>query len=164
MFTKYKIRHYNFKLLIMVIALAVIGIFAVGSAEPSLQSRQIGGFILGVVLMLVLSLFDYSVLLNLYWVMYVVNIALLLAVIFLWRRCKWCAEMAEKLRESSFSHPSLPKFSLFCSWHSLSRSIIKSLILFKMIFLCCVLFAVPTALVLKTARSFNHHRFCALCL
>ncbi len=83
MFTKYKIRHYNFKLLIMVIALAVIGIFAVGSAEPALQNRQIGGFILGVVLMLVLSLFDYSVILNLYWVMYVVNIALLLAVIFL---------------------------------------------------------------------------------
>ena len=42
MFTKYKIRHYNFKLLIMVIALAVIGIFAVGSAEPALQNRQIG--------------------------------------------------------------------------------------------------------------------------
>ena len=83
MFTKYKIRHYNFKLLIMVIALAVIGIFAVGSAEPALQNRQIGGFILGVVLMLVLSLFDYSVILNLYWVMYVVNIALLLSFIFL---------------------------------------------------------------------------------
>ena len=83
MFTNYKIRHYNFKLLIMVIALAVIGIFAVGSAEPALQNRQIGGFILGVVLMLVLSLFDFSIILNLYWVMYVVNIALLLAVIFL---------------------------------------------------------------------------------
>ena len=41
MFTKYKIRHYNVKLLIMVIALAVIGIFAVGSAEPALASYSL---------------------------------------------------------------------------------------------------------------------------
>ena len=43
MFTKYKIRRYNFKLLIMVIALAVIGIFAVGSAEPSDWRIHTGG-------------------------------------------------------------------------------------------------------------------------
>ena len=77
MLRQYKIRYYNFKLVIMVIALAVIGIVAVGSAEPSLQNRQIAGFAFGVFLMLVISLFDYSVLLNLYWLMYLFNILLL---------------------------------------------------------------------------------------
>ena len=81
MLKQYKIRHYNFKLVIYVIALAVIGIIAVGSAEPELQNRQIAGFAFGLFLMLVISLFDYSVILNLYWVMYIVNVVLLVMVI-----------------------------------------------------------------------------------
>ena len=61
----------------MVIALAVIGIIAVGSAEESLQSRQIAGFVVGVFLMIVLSLVDYSVILNFYWVIYILNLIIL---------------------------------------------------------------------------------------
>ena len=64
MLKQYRIRNYNFKLAFMVIALAVIGIIAVGSAEESLQSRQIAGFAFGVFLMIVISLFDYSVILK----------------------------------------------------------------------------------------------------
>ena len=82
MLRRYRIRHYNFKLAIMVILLAVIGIIAVGSAEPSLQKRQLAGFAFGVFLMIVISLFDYSVILKLYWVMYLLNLALLILVIF----------------------------------------------------------------------------------
>ena len=61
MLRQYKIRYYDFKLVILVIALAVIGIIALGSAEPALQNRQIAGFAFGLFLMLVISLFDYSV-------------------------------------------------------------------------------------------------------
>lgn len=81
MLRQYRIRHYNFKLLFMVLALSVIGIIAVGSADPSLQNRQLAGLVVGVFLMLVLSLFDYSVILNLYWVIYLVNVVLLVLVI-----------------------------------------------------------------------------------
>ena len=81
MLRQYKIRNYNFKLVIMVIALALIGIIAVGSAQESLQTRQIAGFAIGMFLMLVLSLFDYSVILNFYWVIYVFNVILLILVI-----------------------------------------------------------------------------------
>ena len=148
MFTKYKIRHYNFKLLIMVIALAVIGIFAVGSAEPALQNRQIGGFILGVVLMLVLSLFDYSVILNLYWVMYVVNIALLLAVIFLGEDANG-AQRWLKIAGIQFQPSELAKILIILFLAQFIKKHYKKFNTFKMIFLCCILFAVPTALVLK---------------
>jgi rod shape determining protein RodA len=74
---QYRIRDYDFKLIILVIALTVIGIFAIGSAKESLQSRQLAGFVLGAFLMLVISLFDYSVILRFYWGFYILNIVLL---------------------------------------------------------------------------------------
>lgn len=80
MLRQYHIRDYDFKLIILVVSLTVIGILAVGSANQSLQPRQIAGFALGFFLMTVLSLFDYSVLLRLYWIMYAVNIFLLVLV------------------------------------------------------------------------------------
>ncbi|MCM1122332.1 MAG: rod shape-determining protein RodA [Eubacterium sp.] len=77
MLRQYHIRDYDFKLIVLVVALTVIGIFAIGSAEESLQSRQIAGFVLGFFLMVVLSLFDYSIILKFYWIMYLFNIVLL---------------------------------------------------------------------------------------
>lgn len=80
MLKRYKIKDYDFGLVIMLIAISIIGILAIGSAKESVQDKQILGFILGVFLMIVISLFDYSFFLNFYWVMYFLNIALLLSV------------------------------------------------------------------------------------
>lgn len=80
MLKQYRVRDYDFKLILLVTALTVIGIFAVGSAEESLQRTQMAGFIFGMFLMVVISLFDYSVLLKLYWLFYAGNILLLLLV------------------------------------------------------------------------------------
>lgn len=77
MLRQYHIRDYDFKLIVLVVALTVIGIFAIGSAEESLQSRQIAGFVFGFFLMVVLSLFDYSIILRFYWIMYLLNLVLL---------------------------------------------------------------------------------------
>ena len=83
MLKRYRVRDYDFKLVIMLIAISVIGILAIGSAQKSIQDKQIVGFILGVFLMIVISLFDYTALLNLYWVFYILNLALLLLVEFM---------------------------------------------------------------------------------
>ncbi len=80
MLKKYRFRDYDFKLIILLIAITVIGILVIGSARESTQSKQILGFVMGLFLMIVISLFDYSSLLGLYWVMYVGNLALLLLV------------------------------------------------------------------------------------
>lgn len=80
MIKQYRIRDFDFKLVILVTALTIIGIFAVGSADESLQTTQITGFIFGFFLMVVISFFDYSVLIKLYWLFYIANIALLLLV------------------------------------------------------------------------------------
>lgn len=77
MLRHYHIRDYDFKLIIFVVALTVMGILAIGSAKESLQSRQLAGAVFGFFLMLVISLFDYSIILHFYWLMYVVNILLL---------------------------------------------------------------------------------------
>ncbi len=80
MLRQYRIRDYDFKLIALVVALTVIGIFAIGSAKESLQSRQLAGFVFGAFLMLVISLFDYTVILRFYWVLYALNILLLTLV------------------------------------------------------------------------------------
>ena len=83
MLKKYRIRDYDFKLVIMLIAISVIGILAIGSAEKSVQDKQIMGLVLGVFLMIIISLFDYSALLNLYWIFYILNVVLLMLVEFM---------------------------------------------------------------------------------
>lgn len=81
MLRQYHIRDYDFKLILLVSALTVIGILAIGSAaSESLQTKQTMGFVLGLFLMLVISLFDYSVILRFYWLIYLLNIALLVLV------------------------------------------------------------------------------------
>ena len=83
MLKQYRIRDYDFKLIVLVAALTVIGILAIGSAKESLQSRQIAGAVFGAFLMLVISLFDYTVILKFYWILYLLNVALLALVKFM---------------------------------------------------------------------------------
>lgn len=81
-FRRYRLRDYKFSLVILVLILSILGILVVGSAQESVQSKQIIGVVLGVILMVVISLIDYRWVLNLYWLLYVVNIILLIAVFF----------------------------------------------------------------------------------
>lgn len=77
---KYKLRYYNVKLILFLIALTMIGIMAIGSASPADQQKQTAGFVFGFFLMVVVSLFDYGFFLKFYWVFYGLNILLLVAV------------------------------------------------------------------------------------
>lgn len=79
---KYQLKNFNFTLLISVLLLSVVGILAVGSALPSAQNKQILGVILGVFVMLVIAVIDFEWVLNFYWIIYIVNILLLLCVEF----------------------------------------------------------------------------------
>ena len=80
---KYKIQDYNFKLILYLVALSIIGILAVASANPDSREKQILGVCFGIFLMIVLSFFDYSFFLHFYWVLYILNILLLLSVEFM---------------------------------------------------------------------------------
>lgn len=83
MLKQYEFKNYNFRLLILLIAVSVLGVLFVGSARSSLQNKQIMGLALGLVALLVVSLMDYSYILNFYWVLYFLNIILLVLVKFI---------------------------------------------------------------------------------
>ena len=79
---KYHLKDYNFTLIIAVLLLSTIGVLAVGSALPSAQSKQIIGITLGLIVMVVISLIDFNWMLGFHWVIYALNLFLLLWVEF----------------------------------------------------------------------------------
>ncbi len=81
-FTKpYHIRDYKFNLVILVMALSVIGVLAVGSAKAVNQPKQMFGVATGVVIMVIVSLIDYIWIADFYWLIYLFSVAILGAVL-----------------------------------------------------------------------------------
>ena len=79
---RYKISNYNFLLVINAVVLTIYGIFIIGSAKASVQSRQIMGLCIGITAMVIISLIDYTIILKLQWIYYAMACALLAMVIF----------------------------------------------------------------------------------
>lgn len=82
MLKQYQIKDYNFRLIIYVTALTLIGINVIGSAQRSVQNKQIFGLCLGLAAMAIVSIIDYSFILKFSWLIYAFNIALLSLITF----------------------------------------------------------------------------------
>lgn len=80
MFRNYKLKNLNLRLIIAVIALTIIGIFVIGSANSDYQNKQIMGMVLGLIVMAVMALIDFEFLLQFYYVYYGLAIVALLLV------------------------------------------------------------------------------------
>lgn len=80
MLKQIKLRNYNFRLVLYVVVLTILGILVIGSARESVQSKQVMGLVMGIVLMIMVSVTDYSFVLRFSWIFYVVNLALLTMV------------------------------------------------------------------------------------
>ena len=78
MLKRYKLKNYNFLLVILLITISTIGVLLIGSAAREYQSRQLIGLITGLILMVVISLIDFSWILNFSWILYVLNLVLLI--------------------------------------------------------------------------------------
>ena len=77
MLKQYKLRDYKFRLILWVLALSILGLMVIGSAKQDVQLKQLLGIIGGVGVMVVVSLIDYTWLLNFYWIWYVICLAML---------------------------------------------------------------------------------------
>lgn len=81
----YKLRNYNFRLILFILIICGLGIAIVGSANDGEDSgavmKQAIGMIIGFSGMIVISLIDYSWVMKFYWVIYVFNLGLLAAVL-----------------------------------------------------------------------------------
>lgn len=82
MIKQYKLRFYNFRLLFLLLLTSSAGVLLVGTARKDLMTKQLTGVVLGMVIMVILSLMDYSWICNFQWIMYGANILLLLIVRF----------------------------------------------------------------------------------
>ncbi len=80
----YNYRHINGRLLIWVYALLILGLNVISSAtvnsETNYEGKQIFGIVVGTIVMLILMFFDYHFVLKFYWLIYLFNLGLLLAV------------------------------------------------------------------------------------
>ncbi len=147
MFKRYKIRNYDFKLIIMILLLATIGVFAVGSAEESLQSKQMFGVIAGSVIMIVISLMDYKWLLRLNWIMYLGNLILLLAVKFLGDEGQLGAQRWLEIGSFRFQPSETAKILLILFFAQFIMKHKEKLNTFRIIISCVVLIMIPWYLI-----------------
>lgn len=86
-FKDYRFRYFNIRMILLILSLAVIGILFVRSATIGTGSdtfnKQIFGVVLGTACMLFVAMVDYHWVLSMYWLLYVVNIGILLATKFM---------------------------------------------------------------------------------
>ena len=146
----YRIRDYDFKLIILILSAAIIGVFAVGSAKVSLQMRQLYGVVFGVFLMIALSFFDYHIILKFYWIMYIGNLGLLSAVLF--TKAGDTGGGAQRWFEIGglrFQPSELAKIVLILFFAQFIMKYKEKLNTFKCILVCIALAAAPWALIYK---------------
>lgn len=80
MIKHYNLKSYNFALMVLVLLTTTYGIIMINSANPTFTAKQCLGFAISFVAMLILSFLDYNWILRFYWLIYLVNILILLAV------------------------------------------------------------------------------------
>ena len=81
MFRRYEIRDYNLRLVLWIVALSSMGVLLVRSAMESLGGRQFAGALAGFIIMLVVSMIDYSWILHFHWIIYAFNLVLLVSTV-----------------------------------------------------------------------------------
>ncbi len=150
MLKRYSIRNYNFRLVIYLVALTVLGILVIGSAkEGNNQTRQIMGLVLGLAAMLVISLLDYTVILRFSLVWYGLDLLLLGAVLVGLGATHKGATRWIEIAGIQFQPSELSKIILilfFAAFLQKNREKVNSL---KMLFCFAVLAAIPLLLVFK---------------
>lgn len=148
MLKQYRLRDYKFRLILWVIALTVLGIMIIGSADQDAQSKQIAGLILGLGIMVVVSLIDYVWLLQFYWIFYFVGLAMLGAVLLVGRSvngaARWLVIGSIQVQPSDFVKIILIMFyAQFFSKHE------DDISKFKTILKALIILAVPLFMIYK---------------
>lgn len=148
MLKQYKLRNYHFQLVLFIVILTVIGILLIGSAEPSVQKKQVEGLALGLVLMVIVSLIDYSFILKFRWLYYAVILGLLAAV-FQWGKVRGGAQRWLQFKSFNLQPSELAKLVIilfFAAYFMKHEEHINS---FRTIIPAFAIAAVPLALILK---------------
>lgn len=145
---RYHIRDYKFNIVCTVMILTIFGIILVGSAKASLQGKQILGMGIGLVMMTAVSLVDYHFIMKFNWILYGLNIVLLVMVKFLGKEVNGATRWVE-IAGIQFQPSELTKIILILFFAAYfmkhQENLNKPFTLIK----CVVLFAMPLFLVYK---------------
>lgn len=145
---EYRFRYFGYRLVLFVIALSIIGVLAIGSAAPDAgyETKQLVCLIVGTFMMLFLAFVDYHFVLKFYWLIYLINIALLLYVRFFGDTGggaqRWIRFGSVGLQPSE-----LAKIFIILFFAKLFSKFAQKINSFSMLSFSLVLFGIPLALV-----------------
>ena len=147
---EYHFRYFNIRLVLYVVVLALLGTLFVKSATISsgisTYNKQVFGVILGICIMLFIMFVDYHWVLKLYWIIYFVNLALLLATSFMGTgdgAQRWLVlPLIGQIQPSEFSKILMILF--FAKFFEKHKDTISS---FRTVLASAILFALPTYLI-----------------
>lgn len=162
MLKRYKLRNYDFKLILLVLAISIIGIMAVGSAKESLQSKQIAGVAMGIVLMIFISLIDYSQLLRLYWFYYIFSISILVAVLIWGEKVNGARRWIDIPHLFQFQPSEIAKILLILFYAQFIMKYKEKFNTFKILLLCVVLMLPAIILVYKEPNLSTTILYCII--
>ena len=146
----YNYRHINARLIVWVYALLILGLNVIASATKydSYEKKQVFGIAVGTFAIIILMLIDYHFILKFYWLIYFLNLGLLLAVKFLGEDHKgaqrWIDFGFVQIQPSEFA-----KIFLILFFAKLMLRYKDKLNTPKMLILFVVTFAIPLLLVYK---------------
>ena len=146
----YNYRHINVRLFIWLYALLILGLNVIASATKydHYEAKQLLGIILGSVAIIVLTLIDYHFILKFYWLIYFLNLALLIGVKFVGENVKgaqrWVNVAGIQIQPSEFT-----KLFLVLFFAKLMLKYKDKLNTVKILSLFVITFAIPLLLVFK---------------
>ena len=148
MLKQYRLKNYRIRLVIYVVLLTLLGIAVIGSAEKSVQNKQILGMCLGLAAMLVVSLIDYSFILKFSWLIYLFNIGLLLLIFVIGDNSKGATRWIE-IAGIRFQPSELSKICLILFFAYCFAKYQENLNTIKILGISVVLGGIPLALIYK---------------
>ena len=146
----YNYRHLNFRLFIWLYALLILGLNVIASATKydHFEKKQLLGIVLGSIAIIVLTLIDYHFILKFYWLIYFLNLALLIGVKFIGENVKgaqrWVNVAGIQIQPSEFT-----KLFLVLFFAKLMLKYKDKLNTVKILSLFVITFAIPLLLVYK---------------
>ena len=162
MIKQYKLRFYNFRLLLFLLAISSIGVVLVGTAREDLMLKQLMGVIMGLVIMVILSLIDYSWISNFQWIMYGSNIVLLLIVRLFGDTANGAARWID-FGFIRFQPTELAKIIIILFFARFFMDHEEDLNSFRTLAKSAVLLAVPLYLILDQPEKYDHDHSSILC-
>ena len=147
----FKIKYYNWRLLIWVFALSAIGVLVIGSAVPGAgyQSKQMLGLAGSLVFMFILSIINYNSLLKLHWLVYAACIGLLGIVLLFGKEVNGATRWFRITDSISVQPSEFAKILMIVFWAWLFGHKPDFLHKWRNFFIACGLTAVPLLLIVS---------------